>query len=366
MRVLFITFIPSPYRLLFFEELAKHCNLTVLFERNRSKLRETAWDKFDFKGYEGILLNGFPKNSNERLCLDVFKFLKRDIYDIIVLSNPLSATEILASQILRLKKIPYVIENDGAFPTGKKGIKQWIKRLVYRNAAYCLSTAKLNDEYLIEAGVNPDKIHRYPFTSVKSDDIISTPPSPEEKLALREMLRLKRENIVISVGRFIHSKGYDILFKTASVTPKVNYYIIGGKPPQQYTDMVRDLGLSNVYFLDFMPKDKVFEYLKASDIFVLPTRSDVWGLVVNEAMACGLPVVSTDMCIAATEMVENGQNGFIVESEDYKGIANSITDIFSSDLERMSDNALQTARKYTIETMTQTHIDFFQTIVNGK
>ena len=84
---------------------------------------------------------------------------------------------------------------------------------------------------------------------------------------------------------------------------KYNLVIVGGGQDEaQYRGYIKERGLKNVYLVGFKPKAEVFEYYKAADLFVLPTREDIWGLVINEAMAVGLPVVSTDMCVAATEL----------------------------------------------------------------
>ena len=58
--------------------------------------------------------------------------------------------------------------------------------------------------------------------------------------------------------------------------------------------MIRKFKCKNVYFIEFKKSEELNEYYKAADIFVHPTREDIWGLVVNEAMAKGLPVVTTN------------------------------------------------------------------------
>ena len=58
----------------------------------------------------------------------------------------------------------------------------------------------------------------------------------------------------------------------------------------------------NVHFIDFCDKEKVFEYYKMSDVFFFPSREDIWGLVINEAMSCGLPVIATFETASAREV----------------------------------------------------------------
>ena len=53
----------------------------------------------------------------------------------------------------------------------------------------------------------------------------------------------------------------------------------------------------------------------ASDLFVLPTREDIWGLVINEAMSFGLPIITTRKCIAGTELITDGENGYLLEAD---------------------------------------------------
>ena len=75
------------------------------------------------------------------------------------------------------------------------------------------------------------------------------------------------------------------------------------------------------HFIDFLQTSELKQYYKLSDIFVLPTKYDVWGLVVNEAMSQGLPVISTSACVAAIELVSNGYNGYVIDRvDDWKAI----------------------------------------------
>jgi glycosyltransferase involved in cell wall biosynthesis len=109
----------------------------------------------------------------------------------------------------------------------------------------------------------------------------------------------------------------------------------------------------------FKKKEELAQYYKAADLLVLPTWSDVWGLVVNEAMAYGLPVVTTDRCVAGVELVENGVNGYIVPVRDGDALAAAINRVLSEDYRAMGRASLEKIRPYTIENMAKAHVDIF-------
>jgi len=363
MRVLWLTFIPSPYRLAFFEELAKHCELTVLFERvNSAKTRGNTWDNFSFNGYEGKVLSGITIGGYDKFCPSVVKYLSKKKYDIIVVSNPTSPTGILAAAVLRMKEIDYIVESDGAFPSHPEGIKKVLKQFVMNPAKYCLSTAKVHDEYYMECGVSSGRIRRYPFTSVYQKDIITSPISTSAKIEFRKTLGITEDKVIISVGQIIPRKGFDILLKAfASVTGEVGLYIIGGKATGDLNEIIIEKNLRNVHFIEFVKPRILREYYCAADMFVLPTREDIWGLVINEAMACGLPIISTSKCVAALELVKNGWNGYIVPVEDVNALLAAINNVLLDEKRRleMSNNTLKKIDKYTFEEMAQCHINIF-------
>ena len=112
-----------------------------------------------------------------------------------------------------------------------------------------------------------------------------------------------------------------------------------------------------------MSAEKLREYYRAADIFAFFTREDIWGLVVNEAMANGLPVVSTDRCIAAVELIRNGENGYVIPTEDVEAMSRAVNSILENPelRNKMAENALQKIREqYTIENMAEEHYRIFE------
>lgn len=356
MRVLWITNLPSPYRVAFFNELGKMCDLTVLFETSISAERDASWGKLNIQTFQPIFLKGLKIGVSTAFCPTIIKYISPR-YDRIVLTNFSTPTGMLAVNYLKWKKIPYCIESDGGFPGNGVGLKEKIKRWILPGAEMYFSTAKVHDEYYMKYGVDPKKIVRYPFTSIYDSDILSAPVSEETKYALRNELCMREKKVVISVGRFIHQKGYDVLLDACRMMEKdIGFYIIGGKPTDEYKKTIIDNHMNNIHFIDFMLKAELNRYLMAADIFVLPTRGDAWGLVVNEAMSNGLPVVTTDRCVAGLEMVRHGENGYIVPIENSKALAEAM--IKALDLKHIgAEKALCTARQYTIEKMAKRHYE---------
>lgn len=358
MKVLYLTNIPSPYRVAYFNELGKVCDLTVIFERSSSLERDDSWKNFSFDYFKGVILHGIRIRTDAAICPNIVKQLGKEKYDHIVVTNISSPTGILAIAWLKFHKIPYCIEGDGAFATEKYGWKQLIKTWIISDAVKCFSTSKEHDAYYIANGANKDTIVRYPFTSLFERDILKRPVTKDEKTAVKKKLSIKEKKIILAVGSYIHRKGFDLLIRAMEKMPdEWGVYIVGGVPTAAYLELQKALDLKHLYFVPFQNGDKLKEYFMAADIFVLPTREDIWGLVINEALSYGLPVVTTNRCIAGLELIKDGYNGFIVEHDNIDSLRIGIYQLMSAEdqWESYAENALRVIHEYTIEKMVEAH-----------
>lgn len=363
MKVLFLANIPSPYRVAFFNELGKFCDLTVLFERYSAADRDKRWNSGQHKNFNAVFLNGVKLGTDASFSLECLKYLKKNKFDVIVLAGYSSPTGILSFMHCRLHKIPYIISSDGAFMREEHGLKHKFKRFLLSKSKAALVTNEETKKYINTYGINEDKIYIYPFTSLYQTDLLQSVTSQDEKHALKEKLGIKENKVVISVGRFIHIKGYDILLNSwRSISANTGLYIIGGTPTEEYLRMVKELKLKNVHFVEFMNKKDLFDYYKASDLFVFPTRGDVWGLVINEAMACGLPVITTDRCGAGLALVKEEKNGHIVPIDNSDALSEKMNELIDNEekLNLYAEESLKIIKNYTFENMAKIHIDVFK------
>ena len=360
-RVLFVTNIPSPYRVDFFNCLgaAPEIDLTVafLFRPKENRERDEKWYRENYADFHPVFLDKKIKLPGGQFFHPEIRTLLRQPFDRIVFCGWNHLSMLYAMRSLRRRKIPFDIEIDGGLIGNDSALRLRIKRKCFSSAAHCFSTGAASDRYLIHYGAKEEGIIRYPFSSVR-DAECAAPEAlrAEAKTALRGKLSIPEKKVLITVGQFIPRKGFDLLLRAAKDLPReLGIYIVGGTPTEEYLSLVRENGLENVRFLNFMVKRELWQYYLAADLFVLPTREDIWGLVVNEAMACGLPVVTTDNCVAGMEMVENGKNGWIVRTGEVDALRDGLLRALSSDLNAMGLAALDTAGRFTIEAMAEAH-----------
>lgn len=360
MKVLFITNIPAPYRIDFYNELGKNIDLTVIFEAKSAEGIRFNWNIDNIKNFEAIFLS--EGNINEKkINWKILKYIKKNRYDHIVATSYSYFTEMIALIYMKLRKIPYYLETDGGLIRKENNIKRAYKRFLISGARGYFSPSKGSDDYLEFYGANKNSINRYPFTSLKQEDILKYIPTNEEKKFIKRELGINEEKVILSVGQFIYRKGYDILLKSCKEMDRsVGIYIIGGDITEEYRYLVNKLNLKNVYFLNFKTKKELAKYYKIADLFVLPTREDIWGLVINEAMAFGLPVITTNNCVAGMELVKSNENGYIIEVEQVEELNKSIMDILNNpNIYSMKIKSLNIINKYTIEEMVKAHLNVF-------
>lgn len=360
MKVLFLTNLPAPYRVKFFSELGKLCDLTVIYERHSARDRDVKWRAEAENTFKEIYLHGKEIGADNSFCPEIIKYLN-NTYDVIVISMYSTYTSMLAMLWMKLKKIPYCISTDGGFVHEESKLKKWFKTFWLSSGKFWLCPGAYARDYLVYYGADKNRISYYSFTSLDQKDILPEIPEKDDKFELRKKLKLEGEKIVITVGRFIQGKGFDSLLRAFEIinTSKVRLIIIGGTEEEFQTEVCKNIP-EYVTIYPFMPKADLFEYYMAADIFILPTRSDVWGLVINEAMACGLPVITTDTCGAGTVLVKDGENGYLVPVDNPDVLADRLNKLLNCDnLDKQGNASLNRIRNYTYQFMAEEHYRIF-------
>jgi glycosyltransferase involved in cell wall biosynthesis len=356
-KVLFITNIPVPYRVDFYNALGQYCELTVIFEARRIGNQKFNWKDDNIRHFKPIFLTNGDFHA-WKINIKVLAYLYNIKWDLIFVTNYAYATESLALFFLKLVGIPYFYETDGAYIKKEESkLRFLLKSFFLKGAKVYMSPSNIADEYFRYYATKHIVIHRYPFTSIAEDDILPDPISPEYKLELRNALGIKEKHVLLAVGQFIPRKGFDVLMRaTHGMDKGIGIYIVGGEPSEEYLLLQDQLGLTNVHFVGFKTKKELSQYFKAADLFVHPTREDIWGLVINEAMAVGLPIITTNKCLAGIELLQDKR--CIVEADNVPQLHSAICELIndSETLRQLSIQNLDKIANYTIEKMVEAHL----------
>lgn len=351
-EIIFVTQNLAPFRIDWLDELTSYFDVQIFYYME-DDLRGNTNPKYMLRKpkkakYSRISGKNFMARSYN--CLQEI----RQIYtkeSIIILDGYGFKEQMILVMLLRKKGLQYALSIDGIVPGNQKSsLKQLVKKVIWNNAEFILSTSVHTDRILKEAGVERDRILPHIFTSLYQKDVIAE-AMYEKKEQYKEKMGFKDKFVILSVGKMIPSKGFMNNLVLAKRNPEVDFVIVGGQPTNEYKAFVEMNKIQNVLFVDFCNKEELKQYYYAADVFFHPTKTDVWGLVINEALAYGLPVVTTDKCVAGISMITENENGFIVPVDDVDLMEKKLKYLYNDLIVRKKIfvNNICLARENTIE-----------------
>jgi glycosyltransferase involved in cell wall biosynthesis len=231
------------------------------------------------------------------------------------------------------------------------------------DAYFALSSAAR--EHLIDLGAQREDVTVLP----NSTDVAAFRRAIDEstQATLQERYGIKNDFIILYVGLLTEDKGVNDLITAVS---NINYttphlLIIGDGPDRDSIEKRAETLLGDgVTFTGKLPNDSLPNYYALADIFVLPTHRDTWGLVLNEAMACATPVVTTTAAGAAGDLVVDGRTGLVVPPKDSQALKRAIEHLATSPAERKAivERAVERVEEYTPEDYAAVMVETVRTI----
>ena len=178
----------------------------------------------------------------------------------------------------------------------------------------------------------------------------------------------ERSNRIICVGRLTRQKGFDYLIKAwAMISKKYPTWRIDifghGDMETTLNRMIIDYKLSDCTRINEQ-SENIYEEYETSSIFVLSSRYEGFGLVLVEAMSCGVPCISFDCPNGPAELITHGEDGLLVPLGDIEKLAESIEWMITHEEERlrMSNNVRQKAKQYTAEVIMPQWVELFEKV----
>ena len=211
-------------------------------------------------------------------------------------------------------------------------LREAIKRLLFRNVDAVETPGGDGKKYAMRYGASSERIffatHTVDIPHFKKGVVEAQP----DRDSLRQKLGLKGPTFLYC-GRLWWGKGVGYLLDAFEKvqnqfdTP-VSFLILGDGPDEGALRLrCAERGIQNVVFAGFKQKPELPQYYNLADVFVFPTLGDPYGLVVDEAMACSLPVISTSAAGEIRDRVEDGVNGYIVPPEDSTAMAERMQEL---------------------------------------
>jgi glycosyltransferase involved in cell wall biosynthesis len=328
MRILILTEIPAPFRIPLFNALSRapdvELQVAFLAEEDPRRTHYRVYrDEFTFD--EVVLRGAGLRRGGRWLMLNrgVLRLIRRTRPDVIVAggwNQPAYWQALLAARATRTPALLWV-ESTASDARVGGATAQRIRRLALRLAAGFVVPGSASREYLRGLGVAAAQIAVAPNAVDLEIFGKRVEAARAERNALRERLGLDG-CVFLYVGRLDAEKGLDVLLGAMRDVP-ATLAVIGSGPLE---DEIRASAGQGVRVLGPLARDELVPWYAAADAFVLPSRSEPWGMVLNEAAAAGLALVATDAVGAAHDLIEPGGNGngFRVPVDDEAALAEAL------------------------------------------
>ncbi len=247
--------------------------------------------------------------------------------DVVVLMSWMNPTWWMALAACALVRIPFFYMTDANYQIErfrsrrKRRIKQLVLgKLLFRLCSGFLCAGRANRQFYKLYGVPDHKL--FPFVySWGYDPLfkIAAELKPQRS-RFRSELGIPENSLVISYcGRLSTEKNlFNLLeaYHRLDDERKSLIFVGDGDLRQPLQNYVNEIGAGSVHFFGFQNRDQIGKYFAISDVLVLPSVRETWGIVVNEAMCFGLPVIVSHQVGAGMDLVIDGQNGYTVDTDE--------------------------------------------------
>lgn len=321
-KIVIITDAPSPYRVDFFvflQETYTEYEWNIIFCNRSSRKWNSDYQKICNHFFLGSLKIKYSTKLDRRFLVisyGVTRLLNKIQPDVIVASE-YNQTVQVAFTWAQKKRKKFVSWTDGTIRSEQnfKKIRLLMRKRIIRKADSFIASSSSSRDLQIKYGANPQKCH-ISFLTVKTDSYKVKPHTGNNG-------RFQ----ILFVGRLVKGKGLNLLLNALRRVEGNYKLVVAGDGPEEVElrSLVSKYKMDNIVeFKGFCQRETLKELYSRSQLFVLPTLNDCFGLVILEAMCASLPVITTIYADGAPDLIDNGVSGVIIDPYDEKLFANTI------------------------------------------
>ncbi|MCP4638926.1 MAG: glycosyltransferase family 4 protein [bacterium] len=350
-RVLMLHNFMSPYRLPLFAELARRFDFEVWILGDIRRIRdwsgEASGDRFRYRSLPRWTVPLGSKYNVILLNYTLPRDLARHPHDVLLMCGWDAPAMFYGGIRARLRGVPYVVWSLST-PAERTLVRQVTRPAVaqhVKGASAWVASGSRAKEYLVSLGADAPRTHCAQNVVENRVYAEGSRMTPEDRAARRRELGITTPKVLLYCGNLLTLKGVDDLLEAFALFCKdrrdVTLLLVGSGPREPvYRTFCAQHGIEDrVVFTGFVAPDQLPAYYGLSDALVLASRKEVWGLVLNEAMASGLPVVATEVVGAVPELIRHGENGFIAPARDPRALYDTFRRLFDeeTDLRAMGE-----------------------------
>ncbi len=332
-RLVIITEIISPYRIPLFNALARRpeVDLHVIFLAETDPgLRQWQVYKDEIKFSYQVLRSWRRRMGRYHVLFNagISRALRSARPDVIVCGGYNYIASWQALVWARIHNVPFCLWSESNLQERRRGrvLVEIVKTEFLRQCSGFAVPGRRAREYLLAHKMKEDVI----FTAVNAvdNDLFASGTASARAVAAKARTELSLPSrYFLFVGRLVREKGvFELLAAYAkldrTVREQIGLVFVGdGASRGELEQQASSITPGTIRFVGFAQREQLPIYYALSELLILPTYSDTWGLVVNEAMACGLPVVLSQAAGCADDLVTEGWNGHLVPAEDVDALA---------------------------------------------
>ncbi|MCC7519986.1 MAG: glycosyltransferase family 4 protein [Verrucomicrobiae bacterium] len=284
------------------------------------------------------LLSGYPHRGGAPARTELLEGLRARRWSALLLHgwhHPLER-EVMAAALR--SGVPVLVRGDTHLRAPRPWWRRLAREVVLRRrlarCAACLAVGTWNAEFYRHFGVSEERIVRSPHCVDHAFFRAETARLTPRRDALRGAWGVgPGDALAVFVGKFIPEKNVEdfvaALASAARSGARIRGLLVGDGPLRVEMERRASAAGAPAHFAGFLNQSRVAEAYVAADVVVLPSRSETWGLVVNEALVCGKPCLVSDRVGAAPDLIAPGVTGAVFPCGDREGLAARLIEMVS-------------------------------------